>query len=59
MRFQVLHISEDERIRVYYQFFGGEVEDFEFEKDAKFDIYEYVKPVEQIIKKLYEGIEEF
>ena len=51
-------IPEEERIRIYYQFFGGEVEDFEFEKDKTFDLQDYVKPVKEIIEKLYHGIEE-
>ncbi len=51
-------IKEEDRIKVYYHLFGGEMADFEFEKDDSFDLKEYVKPIEKTIRKLYEGIEE-
>ncbi len=51
-------IKEEDRIKVYYHLFGGELADFEFEKDDSFDLKEYVKPIEKTIIKLYEGIEE-
>lgn len=51
-------IKEEDRIKVYYHLFGGEMAYFEFEKDDSFDLNEYVKPIEKTIKKLYEGIEE-
>ncbi|MHA1200267.1 MAG: winged helix-turn-helix domain-containing protein [Candidatus Heimdallarchaeaceae archaeon] len=51
-------VIEEERIKVYYHLFGGEMSDFEFVKDDNFDLKEYVKSVEKTIEKLYEGIEE-
>jgi len=51
-------VIEEERIKVYYHLFGGEISDFEFVKDDNFDLKEYVKSVEKTIEKLYEGIEE-
>lgn len=51
-------VKEEDRIKVYYQLFGGEIADFEFIEDDSFDLKEYTKPVEQIFEKLYEGIEE-
>ncbi len=51
-------LKEEDRIKVYYHLFGGEITDFEFEKDDSFDLKEYIKPVEKTIRKLYEGIEE-
>ena len=51
-------IEEEDRIKVYYQIFGGEVADFEFVKDDDFNLKEYIKPIEKTIKQLYEGIDE-
>ena len=51
-------IPEEDRIRVHYQLFGGEVEDFEFLDDKNFDVKEYLQPAEALIRKIYEGIEE-
>lgn len=51
-------IKEEDRIKAYYHLSGGELADFEFEKDDSFDLKEYVKPIEKTIRKLYEGIEE-
>jgi DNA-binding MarR family transcriptional regulator len=51
-------VPEDDRIKVYYQLFGGEVADFEFVKDDSFDLQKYIEPVKKIVKTLYEGIDE-
>ncbi len=51
-------IKEEDRIKIYYHLFGGEITDFEFEKDDTFDLKEYVKPIEKTIREIYEGIEE-
>ena len=51
-------INEEDRIKVYYQLFGGEVADFEYVEDDNFDLEEYVKPIEKKIEEIYKGIEE-
>jgi len=50
-------VKEEDRIDAYFYLFGGEVSEFEFEKDEKFDYDEFVKPVTKKLKKIYEGIE--
>ena len=51
-------VKEEDRIDAYFYLFGGEVSEFEFEEDEKFDLDEFVKPVINKLKKIYEGIED-
>ena len=51
-------VKEEDKIKLHYQIFGGELADFEFIEDKEFDLKEYVKTIEQTVSKIYEGIEE-
>ena len=51
-------ISEEEQIDVIYYLFGGEVSEFEFEKDEMWDYKKYTEDVIEKLQKIYEGIEE-
>ncbi|MHA2358005.1 MAG: hypothetical protein ACXABK_04470, partial [Candidatus Heimdallarchaeaceae archaeon] len=51
-------VKEEDKIDAYFYLFGGEVSEFEYEEDDEFSYEDFVKPVEEKLKKIYEGIEE-